>query len=70
MRVLRIFVLYEDPKDYPGKFVLRRWVGEEPDPIPMAVTDSLALARNVIPDYATPIGRYPLDDPAIKEVWI
>lgn len=67
---LAIFVVYENPLDYPGKLVVRRWLGLEADPIPLAVTDSLALARNVIPDYCVPIGIYPNDDPVIKEVWI
>lgn len=67
---LAIFVMYENPKDYPGKIVVRRWLGLDADPIPLAVTDSLALARNVIPSYCTPIGIMPGDDPVIKEVWI
>lgn len=68
--VLAVFVIYENPRDFPGKLVVRRWLGEVPDPIPLALTDSLALARNVIPDYCVAIGTYPQDDPAIKEVWI
>lgn len=68
--VLAVFVIYEDPQDFPGKLVVRRWLGEVPDEIPMALTDSLALARNVIPDHCIPIGRYWHEDPAIKEVWI
>jgi hypothetical protein len=65
-----IFVLYASPKDYPDKIVVRRWLGLEPDPIPLAVIKSLALARNVIPGYCVPIGRFGIDDPAILEVWI
>lgn len=67
---LAIFVVYASPKDFPGQLVVRRWLGLEPDSIPLAVTKSLALARNVIPDYCVPIGRFSIDDPAILEVWI
>lgn len=69
-KTLSVFVIYENPLDHPGKLVVRRWLGEVPDPIPLAVTDSLSLARNVLPFGCYPIGRYPGDDPAIKEVWI
>ena len=67
---LAVYVVYESPKDFPGKLVVRRWLGLEADPLPLAVTEDLALARNVIPDYCTPIGVFPDDDPCIKEVWI
>jgi hypothetical protein len=67
---LSIFVVYANPKDYPARIVVRRWLGLEPDRIPLAVTKSLALARNVIPDYCVPIGHFSADDPAILEVWI
>lgn len=67
---LAVYVIYENPKDFPGKLVVRRWLGLEADPIPLAVTDSLSLARNVIPDYCVPIGVMAGDDPVIREVWI
>ena len=69
---LAIYVIYESPKDYPlARYVVRRWLGLDPDPIPLAITDDLALARNVIPDYCVPIvGVFQGDDPVIKEVWV
>jgi hypothetical protein len=67
---LSVFVVYASPEDYPGKLVVRRWLGEKPDLVPLAVIKSLALARNVIPDYCVPIGVYDTDDPVILEVWI
>lgn len=67
---LAIYVVYFDPLDYPERYVLRRWLGLFPDPIPMAVTDDMALVRNVIPDFCIPIGTYPEQDPHIYEVWI
>lgn len=69
-KYLQMFVIYEDPKDYPGQFVVRRWLGLEPDPKPLMVTDDLIKARASIPEYCTMLGRFTDDDPAIKEVWI
>jgi hypothetical protein len=70
MSALAIYVIYEDPLDYPGKFVVRRWLGEAPDPEPLVVTYSIREAREKIPFYCIPIGRMPEDDRKIKEVWI
>jgi hypothetical protein len=67
---LAIYVVYKDPRDYPDKLVVRRWLGLVADEIPLAVTDDLAIARNVIPDYCVPFQRSPDDDPAILEVWL
>lgn len=69
-KALAIYVVYFDPLDFPGRYVLRRWLAQEPDPIPMAVTAELALVRNVIPDHCIPIGSYPEQDPKIFEVWV
>jgi len=71
------WVVYEDPADFPGKWVVRRFTiypdGGSPvieeDPEPMVVTDSLEEARKVIPKGAYCLGRHPEDDPVIYEVW-
>lgn len=65
-----MFTVYENPRDYPGKFVVRRWLDFIPDTKPMIVCDSLDLARAVIPQSAVCLGRYAEDDPAIREVWL
>lgn len=76
--VLYQWTVYEDPSDYPGMYVVRRFTivrnGDGPpviesDPEPMIVTDSLDEAREVIPRGAYCLGRHPDDDPAIFEVW-
>jgi len=71
--VLFQWTIYEDPSDFPGKWVVRRFSirrgSAEADPEPMVVTDSLEAARNVIPKGAYCLGRHPEDDPAIYEVW-
>jgi hypothetical protein len=68
---MTIYVIYEDPSDYPpGKLVVRRWVGLEPDKEPLLVTEDLAKARGAIPNGSVPIGPWPGDSVAIKEIWL
>ena len=71
---LPMWVIYESPEDYHGKFVLRRWdaVGHETiaSPIPIAVVGSLDDARAELPLGLENIGRGEGDDPVIVEVWI
>lgn len=68
------YVIYSSPADFPGQFVVRRWLiagGRcRPDGAPIAVTCDLAAARGAIPDGFTCLGRFPGDDPVIVEVWI
>lgn len=76
---LYLWVIYEDPRDYPNRFVVRRWVcgfgsialkQATPDPEPTAVVFTLEQARAAIPAGAVNLGRYANDDPAIREVWM
>ena len=70
------FVIYENPSDFPGKFVLRRHMDDYAGGLvgvavqPDAVEDTLDEARQKLPCGVFNIGRYPQDDVAIKEVWI
>lgn len=67
-----MWVIYENPRDFPGKWVVRRWVGLAPDKDAAAVADSLESARSAVPGIAfrDRIERMPGDDPAIVEVWL
>lgn len=72
-----IFTVYENPRDYPGKFVVRRsFVGGGsakalPDPDPLIVADSLEAARGAIPrSTVTRWDRHPEDEPQIIEAWL
>lgn len=71
---LSIFTVYENPSDYPGKFVVRRWliVGGRPlaDREPFAVADTLETARSSVPVGRAMLTRHRDDDPVIVEVWL
>jgi len=72
---LAIWTVYDNPKDFPGKFVARRWtVGKDlytpvPDRIPI-VRDTLSEIRLAIPQGLQKIPTSPVDDPTIVESWI
>ena len=67
------FVIYENPTDYPDRFVVRKWrIGGgavEAAVWPTKVVDSLEEARSHVPDGLVNIGRTSGDDPVIREVW-
>jgi hypothetical protein len=71
---LPIVVIYENPLDYPGKFVARRqWASAgrvEVEPEPLIVGDSLTEVRGVIPDGMVCLDRDPSDEPQIVECWV
>lgn len=66
--------IYENPLDYPGKYVLRRWVTGKhypiPDEKPIIVHEDLAEVRKHVPDGFVKIPRAPDDDRCILETWI
>jgi len=71
---LRQFVVYDNPSDYPGKFVVRGWTitagHVQPDTL-CQLADDIDGARALVPDHLglVNIGRQPEDDPTIVEVW-
>lgn len=73
--VLTVWVVYCNPKDYPGRFVVRPQfvfsrgrieVGQEPT----AVVDSIDEARSHIPPGLQWFPRQPADDRTIVETWL
>lgn len=71
--VITQFVIYDKPRDFPGKYVIRKWQvkGEKEIPLEGYICDTLQQARSLV----EPLGlvrlvRCPGDDPAILEVWI
>ena len=70
IKAIEIYVIYKNPSDYPGSFVVRRWCGDRADLKPIIITSELLSARSRIPDDCVNIGRQDNDDPAILECWI
>jgi hypothetical protein len=66
---LDLFVVYDHPRDFPEKFVVRRWQGIVPT-AEFALADSLEEARAKVPGDCVRIDRNPADDPAILETWL
>lgn len=70
------YVVYQNAKDYPDKFVVRRWSiieGHEfpvPDKDPIAVVDLYRETVKHIPPGLVRIARDPTDDKCIVETWM
>ena len=67
---LTLYVIYANPSDYPSKFVVRRWIGEQACVEPEGVFATLSQARAVVPVGAVFITPQDNDDPCIAEVWL
>lgn len=72
-KCLVMYTIYDKPKDYPDRFVVRRWriVGPKvtPEAVPM-LADDIEDARSCIPPGTVCMERYLLDDPNIVETWV
>lgn len=67
------WVVYERPRDYPNKFVLRRWdirAGSMIATDDLQTADSLAAIRKAVPAGLYRLKRFEEDDPCIVEVWL
>ena len=71
---MRLFTVYRNTKDYPGKIVVRGCVTEANlithDTEPTYVGDSMDEARASIPEGLHRCPRMLGDDPVIVEVWL
>lgn len=74
MDPVEVFTIYDSPSDYPGRFVVRRFVvtGEQitPDAGPTVVADTLETARAAIPYGLIQMPRMEGDDAPIVESWL
>jgi hypothetical protein len=72
------YTIYRNPKDAPGKYVLRGWRIEDgkslasPDAIAVEISDeALSVLRETMQELGlTCLGRVPEDDPVIVETWM
>jgi hypothetical protein len=70
---LLVWTIYESPKDFPGKFVVRPHETARGSSRPLAthfLADTLDGARQFIPMGLVCMHRDPSDDPVIVESWI
>lgn len=68
-----VYVVYHDPKDYPGSWVVRMHfitAGKVEPGKSVIVCRSLEEARATVPPDAVHLGRSIGDEPQIYEVWI
>ena len=69
---IEMWVIYFNPADYPGRFVVRRhsvFDGEAHPSQHCILADDLDHARDYVPGNCINLGRLQGDDPAIFEVW-
>lgn len=64
-----LYVIYQCPKDYPDKYVVRLWKLDIPVDPPIAVVDTIEDARANVPEGLYCQQPFPEDDPCIYEVY-
>lgn len=70
---MKIFTIYDHPRDYPDNFVVRGFDISDTGPAPdlnCTLANTLEEARKAIPSGLINVGRFSDDDAAILEVWI
>lgn len=66
-------MIYFNPKDNPGKYVVRCWKITREGPAAtteLSVHERLEGAREAVPAGLVCLTRSPTDDPVIVEVWV
>ncbi len=66
---LAIWTIYEHPKDYPNKFIARKFIRDKPTS-DIKVGETLVEVRGLLPIGLTRMDRNIEDDPVIVETWI
>lgn len=66
---LSLYVIYYDPLDYPGEYVVRRWELLEPKEV-LGRGKTLREVRQMLPPRLMNIGRQSADESQIVEVWL
>lgn len=71
-----MWTIYDRPKDYPDKFVVRAWTVYDGNPVPVPgakvyTADTLEEARKFVPAGLVRFAKHPThDDPVIVETWL
>lgn len=66
---LAIWVVYENPTDFPGHFVARKWLMETPT-TELLLDTCLEELRKKLPPGLARLARADIDDPKIVETWL
>lgn len=70
MHVLSLYTVYASPRDYPGRYVIRRFSLDRPTD-EVHLFDDLVQARNwCIHRGLFNLGRDEADNPCIVETWV
>lgn len=67
---LSIWTIYDNPKDYPGKFVARRFELDRPTGTVLVANTLIELRRQMMEWGLTRLPRAEEDDPVIVETWL
>jgi hypothetical protein len=75
MTTLAMWTVYDNPNDYPGKFVARLFVVSATGPMAtesIVIMDDLEAMREMLAFemHLTCLARSPEDDPKIVETWL
>lgn len=68
--LLVLFVLYDHPKDFPDKIVVRVWDAKRGATNIVWLADTLEQARAAMPPHFIRLPRSPTDDPVIIESYV
>lgn len=72
-RALELWTIYDHPRDFPGEWVARRFMSDQPQrgPFDLIRSDSLDNLRHVLATKGLVcLSRHESDDPKIVETWL
>lgn len=69
VRTMPMIAIYNQPTDYPDKYVARLWDCNAPTHL-IALADTLEEIQQTIPPNMTRLPHMAGDDPCIVEVWL
>lgn len=68
-KVFPLFAVYFNSRDFPGKFAVRLFDGQQPTRL-VTVNNTIEAARGTIPPLFYCVARSEKDEPHIVETWI
>lgn len=69
MESIELYAVYKHPKDYPTKFVARKYILDKPTSITI-IGDTIEEVRRGMPKGLTRFLPDEKDDPVIVEIWL